>query len=390
LVLGMHRSGTSALARIVNLLGVDLGPDLLPPATDNETGFWEHRQVQFIHDRIYESLGCDWTHVSALPPRWWERPEIEPYRAQLREILGRDFRESRLWGVKDPRLCFMLPLWRPLLRDLKCRPKCVLIFRSPAEVAGSLQKRDGIAPSRTYLLWLRSLMDCERGSRGMPRTITTYEMMLSDWQAQARRIGGDLDIDWPLGTGRRASGAIAEFIRSGSRHHQVDDRKFLADADVPELVRRGYAATLEAAASGRPDDLSPVVEQIAAELDQGQPMLTRFVEDFETEHRSGVVARNLEAIEFNEKQILYAADLAVERKTVEDLKAKLAQMHEQRVAQELHIRHLQLQGRHLTDDAQARIQALASVAKQLRAAQAEIARLEQAGHPQAAPRRVRY
>src|ERR1035441_4241772 len=91
LVLGMHRSGTSALARVLNLLGVELGSDLLPPAADNEMGFWEHREVQFIHDRVYEVLKVDWTNVSPLPSAWWERAEIDPYRQQLRDILQRDF-----------------------------------------------------------------------------------------------------------------------------------------------------------------------------------------------------------------------------------------------------------------------------------------------------------
>jgi len=41
LILGMHRSGTSAAARAVNLLGVDLGAPLLPPRDDNPVGCWE-------------------------------------------------------------------------------------------------------------------------------------------------------------------------------------------------------------------------------------------------------------------------------------------------------------------------------------------------------------
>ena len=39
LVLGMHRSGTSGIARLLNLRGAELGRDLLPPKDDNERGF---------------------------------------------------------------------------------------------------------------------------------------------------------------------------------------------------------------------------------------------------------------------------------------------------------------------------------------------------------------
>jgi hypothetical protein len=295
LVLGMHRSGTSALARMVNLLGVELGPDLLPAAPDNESGFWEHRQVQFIHDRVYECLGRDWTNVSPLPQGWWQRPEIEPYRVQLREVLNRDFGKSALWGIKDPRLCAMLPLWRPLLEEMNCQAKCVLIFRNPAEVAASLAKRDGISPSRTYLLWLRSLIDCQRGSRGLERTVTSYEMILANWQQQAQRIERELHVQWPVPPGM-ADQAVAGFIQPASRHHQVSDQAFLTDAGVPPLIRQAYAAVLKAAQSGQAGQLSNMVEQISHELDHVQPMLARFVEDFEREHRDGVVAHNLETL----------------------------------------------------------------------------------------------
>ena len=52
IVLGMHRSGTSALARVLNLLGVDLGTNLLPAAEDNETGFWEHRDLVLVNEEV--------------------------------------------------------------------------------------------------------------------------------------------------------------------------------------------------------------------------------------------------------------------------------------------------------------------------------------------------
>src|SRR5580704_15772260 len=84
LILGMHRSGTSALSRVLNLMGVELGQDLLPPAPDNnETGFWEHRLLQWINQRIFESVGREWNTVLALPQRWWEQPQIEGLREEL-------------------------------------------------------------------------------------------------------------------------------------------------------------------------------------------------------------------------------------------------------------------------------------------------------------------
>src|ERR1019366_10375983 len=148
LVLGMHRSGTSALSRVLNLMGMDLGQDLMPPAPDNnETGFWEHRVLQWINQRTFESLGREWDSILPLPDRWWDQPQIEGFRSELRQVIQNEFAKRALWGLKDPRICFMLPLWEPLLREMNFQPQCVLIFRNPIEVARSLEKRDGLPAS---------------------------------------------------------------------------------------------------------------------------------------------------------------------------------------------------------------------------------------------------
>ncbi len=299
LVLGMHRSGTSALARSLNLAGVELGDDLLPAAADNEQGFWEHRQIQFIHDRIYEALGRDWTHVSPLPPAWWDRAEIWPHRQILREELRQDFGQFPLWGVKDPRLCAMLPLWLPLLADLGVTPRCVLIVRNPGEVARSLAARDGMPPSRALLLWVRSVVDAERHSRGLPRAVVSFDQLLTEGPGLVDRVGRELGIAWPaLADPARSAGAtaaLAESLRPAARHQRVADAAFLADPATPAPVRDLYAAALAAAASGRADDLSAAADAAARALDE-DPLLSRFVTDLEAEQRATVIAKNEQAL----------------------------------------------------------------------------------------------
>ncbi len=57
LVLGMHRSGSSALAGALELLGVPLGGPLMPPARDNERGFFELAGMVALHDELLEAGG---------------------------------------------------------------------------------------------------------------------------------------------------------------------------------------------------------------------------------------------------------------------------------------------------------------------------------------------
>ena len=291
LILGMHRSGTSALARALNLAGVELGDDLLPPAADNEQGFWEHRRIQFLHDRVYEALGRDWTNVSPLPHRWQDRSDVRPFRDQLRDELRRDFGDHRLWGVKDPRLCAMLPLWRPLLQQLNVTPRAVIIVRSPAEVAASLAKRDGLSAQRVALLWACSLIDAERNTRGLARSITSFDQLLADGPGTVGRIGRDLGLAWPNDPAAVGAAVGASLVPT-SRHQRTTDAQFLADGAVPEPVRRLYRSALAAVASGNVDELSATADAVAAELD-GQP-LSPFVADLEAELRDATIAHHAE------------------------------------------------------------------------------------------------
>lgn len=61
-ITGMHRSGTSMIARMLNICGVYLGkPDeLMPPAADNPDGFWEHLGFRQLNDDILALNGAAW------------------------------------------------------------------------------------------------------------------------------------------------------------------------------------------------------------------------------------------------------------------------------------------------------------------------------------------
>jgi hypothetical protein len=63
LVAGMHRSGTSALTRMVNLLGAALPEDLLPASRGNELGHWEPAKIVELHDKMLESAHSGWDNV---------------------------------------------------------------------------------------------------------------------------------------------------------------------------------------------------------------------------------------------------------------------------------------------------------------------------------------
>src|SRR6185312_9389345 len=142
LVIGMHRSGTSVLTRLINLHGVTLGSDLLQAAADNETGFWENQHVVRFHERLLAALGSSWDDPRELREGWLEQVRVAGFRDELVALITGEFGDAPIWAIKDPRLCRLLPLWLKVLGWLDIEPKLIFAMRHPGEVVGSLMQRN--------------------------------------------------------------------------------------------------------------------------------------------------------------------------------------------------------------------------------------------------------
>ena len=150
IVLGMHRAGTSAVTRLINMMGAYLGPEdqFLPATPDNPKGYWERVDVLQLHEYLLEQLNADWYLTSAVDPDRIDPELREAFTRRARKILqGLD--GHRPWVMKDPRFCLLLPLWQPLLEV----PVCVHVVRHPLATARSLAKRDGFPLHFGVALW---------------------------------------------------------------------------------------------------------------------------------------------------------------------------------------------------------------------------------------------
>src|SRR5262245_31306424 len=118
LVLGMHRSGTSAVTRVLNLLGAGLGTRLLPPVPgDNEKGYWENQDALEINERLLSGIGRSWHDVRDMPHGWQQSAAASDAYAAITRFVEVEFESSSLWAVKDPRICRLAPIWLRALED---------------------------------------------------------------------------------------------------------------------------------------------------------------------------------------------------------------------------------------------------------------------------------
>lgn len=262
IILGMHRSGTSAVARVCNLLGADLGQRLMPPQADNPAGFWEHAELHSVHDALFAELGYTWDDGRSLPERWWRSRAVRPFRQQLLEILQRDFKNSVLPCVKDPRMSRLAPLWIGLLREIGWQPFFLHTVRHPRAIAESLKARNGFPRDKSYYLTLRYWLEGELTTRGEPRAFVSYEKLLRAWQAAIHPAWNHLDLPWPADAGIRDA-HIREFLSVKLQHHK---RGRTGTDKLGSLVMRLHKTRLAALKNDESPGLVRQVSTVAAEL----------------------------------------------------------------------------------------------------------------------------
>jgi len=191
LILGMHRSGTSALTSLLGLLGAAGPRETMPATEDNPQGYGESPRIARLNNRLLESAGTRWNEADAIPDGWFASPAREADRAEAAKLLREEFPAPGTFVLKDPRICRLLPFWRPVLEAAGIAAHALLMLRDPLEVARSLATRAAdprfspaaiVAQEKALLLWLRHVIDAEQHSRGLPRHAIKYEGLLTDWR----------------------------------------------------------------------------------------------------------------------------------------------------------------------------------------------------------------
>jgi hypothetical protein len=184
-IAGMHRSGTSLTARLLNLSGLYIGPesDMLPAGPSNSDGVWENARFVEINDAILASRGGGWDLVPAFEENWELGPTLQPYRMRAGQIL-KDFEEREPWGWKDPRNTVTLPFWQRLIPHLKV----LICVRHPLEVADSLSRRNGFSTQAGIALWAAYYSRLLAAVQPEQRLVTHFDSQFIDNQAEMRRI----------------------------------------------------------------------------------------------------------------------------------------------------------------------------------------------------------
>jgi hypothetical protein len=235
----MHRSGTSTIARAINLMGVYLGDEskLMPATQANAEGYWEHLEIYDLQRRLLERMGWDWDVSEPLPEGWAKSAAVQPYKDELAQIIEINFGSRPLWAWKEPRSCLLLPLWREVLNQAETKLSCLFVVRNPVEVASSVMRRDGVSFNKALGIWFHYNIVALKDAAGLPISFLSYEHLLENWEPELRRCAAALGLAWPMDEAKFRA-AMRAFIQPGLRHNRAGaDRLQTLPAPVRELYQ---------------------------------------------------------------------------------------------------------------------------------------------------------
>jgi hypothetical protein len=270
LVLGMHRSGTSALTRVLGLSGAALPRHKMAPARDNTLGFWEPQPIVDAHDAFLKQAGTGWEAIADYPAEMFTSDAAAACRRSLAALVASEYGDAPLFILKDPRISRLMPLWRPVLSELGAAPRILIMVRNPLEISGSLKARSGWSEHRALLVWLRYMLAAERDTRDLKRCFVGYGQLMNDWRGTVGRLSDQLGIAFPE-CSRTVEQQIDGFLSPNLRHHRHRADTLFRRDDIADCVKQAYRSLSTATETGTIDQAA--LDRIAGALDEAGAML---------------------------------------------------------------------------------------------------------------------
>ncbi|WP_127754085.1 sulfotransferase [Devosia sp. 1566] len=268
LVLGMHRSGTSALTRILNLLGAQLPTNLLGAQLGNDAGHWEPRKLLALHDELLEAAGSRWDDLGPLDLSRLGLRRLDEFKTRVKTLLLEEYGNAPVFIVKDPRICRFVPFFIELLSEMDVSVRIALTLRNPLSVAASLVHRNGFSEGFASLLWLRHQLDAEAHSRSFKPFHVEFEQLLAEpaahighlrsWMEEARITSSTPDAE------------IVASLRSDLAHFNYAPEDL---ARLPGPVSDAYLASRLLSDIGQRPQAQHRLSEIRAQFDPASALL---------------------------------------------------------------------------------------------------------------------
>ena len=215
-ILGMHRSGTSALGGVLSILGMEFGTDLMSANEGNPKGYFENNFIYKLNEKILFESNSSWDDIY-FDIDSIKRNDFEMYVGKAEEILINEFRYVEKFVIKDPRISLLFPIWEKACKNLGYDIKIILPYRNPLEVAKSLQKRNNFSIEKGLLLWSKHVLEAEKFSRDYQHMSTTFSELIDEPVKTIKVLANFLDIDISKNTKKD----VISFLDKKIKHNNI-------------------------------------------------------------------------------------------------------------------------------------------------------------------------
>lgn len=245
----MHRSGTSAITRGLQVLGVSLGDNLMPAAeNNNEKGFFEDLDIHALNTQLLSALGLTWDQVC--PIRIDNNAQVallDTYAQQAIELLSVKMSSSTIFAFKDPQTSLLLPFWQAIFKQMAIETNYIICLRNPLSVAASLHKRDGVLAAKAQLLWAKYLEAALSYTAGSVRIVVDYDALMEQPSDQLKRIADALHLPSPDSNPDALDDFCQEFLTTSLRHTQYNIGQLEDTSEVLRQLHDLHALLLQCA-----------------------------------------------------------------------------------------------------------------------------------------------
>src|SRR6185295_4653785 len=187
-VLGMPRSGTSAIAHALNILGVDFGDSLTPADTLwNPTGFWEDKDISNqINCGVLFAIDFAWESLRLVDAA--QCTTLSDLKNKAINLLNQRMAFSDCWGFKDPRTAKIIPFWQSVFETAALEDHYLITLRNPLSSAHSFHRLRHFDLESGLILWLMHLYPAIQDTFGKKRLIVSFENMIENPCSELDRI----------------------------------------------------------------------------------------------------------------------------------------------------------------------------------------------------------
>jgi hypothetical protein len=250
MVLGMHRSGTSAVSLSLRVFGARHGDRLVGGLPSNPRGHWEDIDVLRLNERMFEAICTRWDSPSPVTPRDVRILSEKGFVGAAAGLLRDKVAANGFYAVKDPRMTKLLPFWRRVFQAAEIQPYAVIVFRNPASVVASLYKRDKLPQVQGYLLWASHMLECFHHARHFAHLFVNYDEFIEKPEKILTAIADHFRL--PVDTAEFEMLA-RDFLDRGLRHTKFDARHLYDDPGCPREIALAYERMQRTLSGGRPE-----------------------------------------------------------------------------------------------------------------------------------------